>query len=518
MPHEKTVIDCDILVIGAGGVGTGSAARAAWLGLDVTLIEAAEKYGGGTFLAHGASFPGSSTVYKRLGLDDGIDRTVAFWNMLGRGDIKDQEQLRKNVISNGAFLDWFDSLDPSFCRVFEKAEPGFPFPFDLRLRYLNRQSHDESIGPGWTGSWITEKLFETALKHGVRYFNRTRACAFVRESAGKINAVLAKDPGGEVEIHAKAFVLGTGCYLMNDQLMNEIDPDYIKDDAAIFRINVPTNVGDGHMMVKAIGGVVDTSYARTRGPSHHPYSYAVNLFMRNRECVFFDEYGDRFFEPNNENGGAPGVKIVEKEDSPGQKILHSKTGICYLIMDSKQLELFGRRLVDGIHAGRDDYLSKWREDVEYECALEDRPARRADTLRELAIKLGMEPDRLDNSITRYNELCGSKLDEDFGKPPDFMLPIDSAPFYSFMGQNFDNGASLGGVETDAFFRVVDSAGNPFPGLYCAGDCATYSPEDGRGAIGLCGGLGGSWASGYQIANYAAEYINGMALESHRETY
>lgn len=499
--HEPEELFCDVLVIGAGGVGLGASTRAAFLGLDTLLIEASEHFGGGTYLAHGASFPGSHVVYGRLGLPSGVEQQVAFWNMLGKGNIRDQEQLKKNVAANGAFLDWFDTLNPGYCAVFAHGGEHFPFPFDMPRRYLNTKSTDNSIGPGWTGSWISEKLFESGQRLGVRYRSGTRATELCPDATGNVTCVLAEDAGGQLKITAKAYVLATGSYLMDDDALRRIDPCYVREDAPILRLTVPTNRGDGHRMVAKLGGVVDTGYMRTRGPVHHPYSYAVNLFMGRPENVFFGEDGIRLFEIKPGPPPMPGQKITDTPETPGQVILHSRNGCCYLIMDRSQLEEFGADLearADPIH---DAFAAHWREDIEEECALEDRPARKAESIRELAVKLGMNPDSLEASINRYNGLCDSSCDEDFAKPAPFMRPIRNAPFYAFLGQNFDNGASLGGIETDAMFHVVKQAGGVFENLYCAGDCATYSPEEDKGAIGLCGGLGGSWASGYQIANY-----------------
>lgn len=505
-PHEPVRLSCDVLVIGAGGVGAGAAARASSLGLNVILIEAAKHFGGGTYLAHGAVFPTSEAVYGRLGIENDLEETVNRWIFMSGGKLKDTEKLRKNIRANGQFLDWFDSLDPSFGAVFTKGTPGCPFKFDMPVRHINTKAKDDSIGPGWMGSWITEKLFETAIKNGVRYYNRTRAVEFVTDGDGQITGVIAKDPGGTVQIDAKAFVLGTGGYLMNDERLKAIDPDFIRGDATILRLNVPTNIGDGHDMVAQIGGQVDYNRARARGPMHHPYCYSVYRLLNYPENVFFNDEGERFFELSNMMPGPGGQPRSSDQPDPGQLILHSRTGKCYVITDSDLLELEGQRLVDSIMAGHDDYLINWRREIEEECALEDWPARKADSIEELAAKLGMEPKKLTASVQRYNELCEKGVDEDFGKKPEYMHPILSPPFYAFLGQNFDNGASLGGVAIDDEFRVIDRNNKPFDGLYCAGDCATYDPAENKGPIGLCGGLGGSWASGYQIANYIDEYM------------
>lgn len=498
--HEPKILHCDLLVMGAGGVGTGAAARAADLGLDTILIEAAKHYGGGTWFAHGGQFPGAKKYYAKIGKSSDIEGQVQFWLRWQKNGYKNMDKLRENISANGEFLDWFDELDPSFTAPFVPGSEGAPMVFDMPKRHMNEKSNDDSIGPGWMGSYITEKLFETAMKKGVRYFNETRAVEFIREK-GKVTAVKALDKGGEVIIYAKAFILGTGGYMMNDARMKAIDPDMVRGDATYLRLNVPTNVGDGHEMVEKIGGVVDFGCGGTRGPTHHPYSYAVNMMLMNREAVYINEEGDRCFELSNDGFGSP-APVNGPNCEASAIILHSKRGLCYLLMDTPMLELFGSR-IRPLDNGRD---CPWREEVEAECALEDVPGRKADTLKELAEKLEIDPRRLEETVARYNGLCEKGEDEDFGKKAEFMMPIQQGPFYAFAVRNFDNGASRGGISIDEDFRVLDKDGKPFPGIYCAGDAATYSWSENIGPVGLCGGLAGSWASGYHMAELAKRYI------------
>ena len=498
--HEPVVLHCDVLVMGAGGVGTGAAARAADLGLDTILIEAAKHYGGGTYFAHGGMFPGSKTYYAKIGKSSDIEPQVQFWLRNQKNGYKNMDKLRSNIAANGEFLDWFDGLDPSFTAPFVPGPEGAPVAFDMAQRHINQKSNDDSIGPGWMGSYITEKLFETAVKKGVRYFNQTRAVEFLTEN-GKVVGVKALDPGGEVHIFAKAFILGTGGYMMNDERMKAIDPDMIRGDATYLRLNVPTNIGDGHEMVEKIGGDVDYSRGGTRGPTHHPYSYAVNMMLMNPEAVYVDETGKRCFELSNEpmGGGAP---ITGPNCKASEIILRQKSGLCYLVMDQRMLELFGSR-IRRLDNGRE---CPWREEVEAECALEDVPGRKADSIEALAQKLGMDPAVLSATVERYNALCAAGEDTDFGKKPEHMQPIAEGPFYAFAVRNFDNGASRGGISIDEDFRVLTAEGQVIPGVYCSGDAATYSWTENIGPVGLCGGLAGSWASGYHIAELVKAYI------------
>ena len=48
---------------------------------------------------------------------------------------------------------------------------------------------------------------------------------------------------------------------------------------------------------------------------------------------------------------------------------------------------------------------------------------------ELAEKLNIPADNLKASVERYNELCAKGVDEDYGKSPHRMTPVDTAPFY-----------------------------------------------------------------------------------------
>lgn len=498
--HGPVPLRCDLLVVGAGGVGTGAAARAADLGLDTILIEAARHYGGGTWFAHGGMFPGSKTYYAKIGKDSSIEGQVQFWLRNQKNGYKNMDKLRSNIAANGEFLDWFDALDPSYTAPFVPAPPGVPVAFDMKERHMNGKSNDDSIGPGWMGSYITEKLFETAMKKGVRYFNQTRAVEFLTEG-GKVVGVKAQAPGGEVSIYARAVILGTGGYMMNDERMKAIDPDMIRGDATYLRLNVPTNVGDGHEMVEKIGGAVDYGFGGTRGPTHHPYSYAVNMMLMNPEAVYVDETGKRCFELSNEpmGGGAP---ITGPNCKASEIILRQKSGFCYLVMDQKLLELFGSR-IRPLDNGRP---CPWRQEVDAECALEDVPGRKADTIAALAEKLGMDPAVLTATVQRYNDLCAQGTDTDFGKKPENMLPIAEGPFYAFAVRNFDNGASRGGISIDEDFRVLTPDGQVIPGIYCAGDAATYSWTENIGPVGLCGGLAGSWASGYHMAELVKDYI------------
>ena len=225
------------------------------------------------------------------------------------------------------------------------------------------------------------------------------------------------------------------------------------------------------------------------------------MMLQNKEAVYVNDEGVRCFELSNEQMAPPAPKNGPNSEA-SEIILRTKSGFCYLLMDTPMLELFGSR-IRTLDNGRP---CPWREEVAAECALEDVPGRKADTIAELAIKLNMDPAVLEQTVARYNGLCKAGKDTDFGKKAEYMRPIETGPFYAFAVRNFDNGASRGGISIDEDFRVTDQNGEPIPGVYCAGDAATYSWTENIGPVGLCGGLGGSWASGFHMAELVKAYI------------
>ncbi|HPS40971.1 MAG TPA: FAD-binding protein [Anaerolineaceae bacterium] len=123
----------------------------------------------------------------------------------------------------------------------------------------------------------------------------------------------------------------------------------------------------------------------------------------------------------------------------------------------------------------------------------------ANTLEELAGYLGYEgalAKTFVDSINRYNELCKSGFDADYGKDPKALIPIDTPPFYGVVGQNSGQMSiglvTLAGMLTDENLNVLNKEGKPIKGLYVAGNT-----------------LGGRYGEAY-VTPYAGNSV-GMAL-------
>ena len=113
-----------------------------------------------------------------------------------------------------------------------------------------------------------------------------------------------------------------------------------------------------------------------------------------------------------------------------------------------------------------------------------------DTIEALAAHVGFDPEVLKATVERYNELCDKGVDDDFGKDPQYLVKIE-APYYLLrMPMICTDGYN--GARINEFAQVIDTNGQPIPGLYAAGqssDClGRFYPQCGS-AICFCIGSG-----------------------------
>jgi hypothetical protein len=109
----------------------------------------------------------------------------------------------------------------------------------------------------------------------------------------------------------------------------------------------------------------------------------------------------------------------------------------------------------------------------------------ANTLDELADYLGYSGSAKTTflaSIKRYNELCKSPDgDTDYGKDKEFMIPVETAPFYGGVAGGGPMGGgdphstmpmmvTMSGLVTDKHQNVINKDWTPIKGLYAAGNC------------------------------------------------
>lgn len=501
IPHAPETKACDLVVLGAGGAGLVAAVRAAQLsGKKVIVLEKAKKPGGNTTLGHGFLMR-YTKWHQEAGLPDIREE---FLNKLyeDTGKMMDYQMLRNATYGLSDMFDWlctFGDVEKYF-KLMKPGDPGVPpgIPFamiDFPQRIDNVKSSDTSMGPGWMGTFVVNKMLEVGQKLGVEVLTEHKAEHLLLDDQGRFCGVEASNPGGTVTVRAKGCIIATGGFAHNDKLMTHTNPDFFRG-VPVKRLSVAGSTGDGMALAQEIGGALDLDRLRVpaSGPVHHPFNYTV-MSLGGFGSPMFDQTGHKV----SMQGGGPGNPTGPLDQMEGCFV--------YTVIDSETVRRNGQAAIarnndPAAQASKEDYQHEL--DLEATCGL---PVRKAWTLEGLAEKMGVNPAVFQEEIAKHNE-AAAKVAANPPAPGPFgaMVPekVETAPFYAIYGGRFSESAS-GGVVTNTTLEVVKENGDVIPGLWAVGDaCRGLFLKDDSG--GKFGEMPWAMASGFLAGGYAAKAL------------
>ena len=451
------VMDCDLVVLGAGGAGLVAAVKAADVsGKKVIVLEKAKKPGGASIFAHAVSVMDTK------------------WQKEAGYAVNDPQDI------SGQFFDWLVEKGGSekYFRMAKQGErkmggAGSIF-MPVRLDKY-KDLPDPSIGPGWWGSYIVDKMIECCEKTGIPVLTETRARKFITDDKARITGVLADTKDGQLLVNCKACFIGAGGFGANYEKLNKYWPEEF-NNKELFSLSPPTIMGECIDMAEEIGAAIDQTkwpYSSfpggflSRMPIHHPYSYSIMGLMGNAQMMSVNLNGERWV--NEGGGGMSGDSSVASQPK----------AVAYYIANDEIIDKVGPTLVNNVMDEPDvEVMKKYREDIAYEVAIDEEGAsgnhaKKADTLIELALKMKIDPKTFVATIERYNKFCDNGRDLDFGKDPKSLIPIRKPPFYAFFGHRFRQCTKgLNGIAVNPKFEVLNTKGEVMPGLWAGGDGCT----------------------------------------------
>lgn len=324
------------------------------------------------------------------------------------------------------FLMETEGTDPEFAKLFaENSGPIAEWAVDTLGIEVTRVNGREIYAVDEKGTKFPAQFVSklTALNQQIGVDLRTEcpATSLILED-GKVVGVEAEDAQGKIIIHAQAVILASGGFAANQEMLQQYAPEWAGGTTS----NTAATTGDGILMAEAAGAALSNMDQLTLNPTFyddHGTTMSVSG-VRYEGGILVDPTGKRFA-----NEMANYTEVSEAEKAIGSK--------AFAIMDSTSLACNPKYAVE------------------------------ADTIEDLAEKIGVDPAALNETVTNYQRYYDHQNDEEFGRT-DMRSRIDTAPFYAvpvFPGVHH----TRGGVTINLRSQVLDTEGHSIPGLYGAGE-------------------------------------------------
>lgn len=470
--EEKT----DVIVVGAGGAGLSAAVAAAQRGLNVIVLEKAHFAGGNTSVSGGCFNAADPEGQKPINMTDGQRESIE--KLLAE---KPQNKLQEDLITQ-VKQQWADYKKSGSKSLFDTPElhalqswKAGDYKANLELVYRLTKEAPEiqetlaKMGIIWqkkptqfVGALWPRSHRASNYKSGVGYIDtyldlikaENLPVAFMMSTPAeslitkddKVIGVKAKGPNGKTYtiLASKGVILASGGFGANVKMRNEYDELWDKKlDEKVKTTNMPAITGDGiNMALKVGAGVKDMGYIQLL-PTTDPATGSTNHKIVESTNIYVNKLGNRFV---NEQG---------RRDVLAKAALAQPDHIFYIIGTEQTL------LKD--KEGRGPY------GILISDLLKQKKAFKADTLEELAKKVGMDPANLKRTVEKWNEFCKTQKGDEFGRMScEDGNKLPGGPYYaSLMTPSVHH--TMGGLTIDKDTRVLNKAGKPIPGLFSAGE-------------------------------------------------
>lgn len=462
----------DLVVIGAGATGLAAAVTAAEGGAKVILFEKQRSMGGssnffeGTFAVESEIQREQYVTYSRDDAFKGI-MEYSHWRA-------DARLVRAFVNESAATLHWLRQIGVEFTEVVNNM-PNAP-----------RTYH---VVKG-CGEAVVKTLATKAKELGV-VIRLGAPVKRILSTAKGVAGVIAEIDGEETEVTAKAVVVASGGYANNKEWIRKYSGFDL--EGSIVAVGNTDKTGDGIRMAWEVGaaeaGLGPLEMYRV-GPLGHEFPMKGHVqIVAVQPDLWVDPRGERFCDE--------GISFYDT--SVGNANARFKGGFTYSLFDESIKEQVVQKGIDRNFGW--DNLPGTRPvnfDEQLKAALDrgTTEAFVADSVEELAGKMGIDPLVLKATVDEYNRFCEKGHDDLFAKEPKYLRPLKGPKFYAVKARTIFLG-TLGGIKINHCMEVVDKKGRVIPGLYAGGYDA-----------------GGMWGDSYPIT-VASGASSAFAINSGR---
>jgi 3-oxosteroid 1-dehydrogenase len=550
--NEREVDECDFLIVGSGAAAVCAALAIRALGKRPLIAEKTDLFGGSTALSGGIVWVPNNPVSLRAGVADTPALARTYLDACAGPVTRSSTRARRDAfLAQGphtiSFLEqrgmcfahsegWSDYHEGEFPGGLERGRSLEAPVFNLnrlgewsgRLR-RSRGAGDipvsvREIGAiglggrtwasrfayaraGWRliqrklgrhllarGGSLQGRLLKLALDNDIPIWLEAPVTQLLEQNQRVVGAIVRRH-GSDLQVTARSGVLiDAGGFARNRSMRETYSrPPAVGDWTAAN----PGDTGELIGMAQSLGADTDLMEEAWWIPASFMPDGGI-LFNSPRDmakphCILVDSRGNRYV---NEAASyvAAGLAMFERH-----KIVPAIPS--WLVMDKQNREKYAMGLA---RAG--DPPADWI-DRGYMIG--------AASIGELAIKCGMDKDRLSATIERFNGFARAGRDADFHrgdsaynrfwgdptmKPNPSLGTIEKPPFFAIKIYPADVGTS-GGLVADEHARVLRPDGSPIVGLYATGN--STAALVGRSYPGAGASIGASMVFGYVAARHAA---------------
>ena len=464
-------ITVDVVVCGAGAAGVPAAVRALDLGATVAVLQKEA-----VAVSQGNC---SSCIVKSESTEAGLKKWLTFatavncWRnnrkLLEAYVDRSEEAIRFLVAKGGLTEENEWKNEKTGVSIYQYSNDPF-----TGVKHDGTQTYDfgeDTVAiygpwfgpkPNNYGTLVSGILKDAQEEYGdkLQVFFSTPVVQLLKDADGSVIGCVGQDADGKfIKVNAKSVILATGAYENNATMVRRFCPDIENFDKKVVH-----RTGDGNILAIEAGGVMEpVAHSRVM------HDFDAGLMWDEPPFLTLNMEGKRFIDEevdmayiSNALRWQPWFK-GENMDPEHQET--GSAGWYCQIYDNDYMSYAVAGVPDFVMAR---YLKEEDPSLHVSVFPELIDTFRADTIEELAEKLGLPVEATVESLKRYNELCEKGEDLDFGKPSKYLHKIEHAPFWGTR-RHIRCSSITAGVLTDEFGRVVTEKGEVIKGLYAAGN-------------------------------------------------
>ena len=490
-PAEKVQVNIvktlqtDIVIVAGGPAGLAAAIAAGEKGLKSIILEKSSATGGAANMGMGP-----------LGIDTKIQK--ANFNNISVADALhmhmeythynvDEDLVQTYFNKSADTIEWLQDMGVEFAgafRYFKESEATWHIV----------KPENGVIGPR-AASAMVKAMTERAKELGCEILLGTPATSLIQEDGKVVGAVAVDSEGNGIEVRGKAVIVATGGFGNNKEMIAQEFNLHLAED--FFPFMIPGITGDGLRMMWDVGAAkfganIEAIYQL---PDNLNW-FLLDAVLR-QPNLLINQNGERFMDEGK----------MGNTTFTGNAIHLQPGNYAYCIMDEGILREYkknGPDIVDIVHPA-DAFIAF---DGQAAVAVEQNyPAYfEAKTIPELAEKLGIDADKLQDTIDEYNEMCATGVDTKFHKEQKYLHPITGKGKYLVGKYYLAAYGTVGGVRINKYCEVLDENQLPIEGLYSAGSDANTIYGDSYNFTLPGNTMGFAVNSGRMAGESAAEYI------------